>query len=390
MNIAFCYDSVLPSRGGCETYIASLARRLALDGHEIHVYARRWDASALPAGTHYHRIILPSCPRFLRPWFFAAACRRELAAGGRQVAVGFDKLPGLDVFYPQGGLGAATAEHNLLKYRSRLLRQVLRVCKVFDPAHLSFLMMERRQYLARPRPLIVAISEMVRTHFQRYLGLDAGDLRLVRLATDPERFEARDRPRRRIEGREKWGATPNDVVALFAGMNYRLKGLEPLLHAVRRVPHDRPFVLLVVGSPRTAEWERLASRLGVADRVRFGGYCSDMRNAYFAADFFVHPTFYDPCSNVVLEAMACGLPVVTSRYNGACELLHPPQEGYVIDDPHDHERLAACLTELLDPARRSACARRRGARRPSGPSSITTGRCWQSSPKQRPASRRRK
>ena len=62
--------------------------------------------------------------------------------------------------------------------------------------------------------------------------------------------------------------------------------------------------------------------------------------------------------------MACGLPVITLRYNGACELLHPPQEGYVIDDPHDHERLAACLTQLLDPARRAACAQ--AARRTAG------------------------
>ena len=148
MNIAFCYDSVLPSRGGCETYIASLARRLAVDGHEVHVYARRWDASALPASTHYHPITLPSCPRFLRPWFFAAACRRALAAGqapGRRSAS--TRLPGLDVLYPQGGLYAATAEHNLLKYRSPLLRRLLRVCKAFDPAHLSFMALERRQYL---------------------------------------------------------------------------------------------------------------------------------------------------------------------------------------------------------------------------------------------------
>src|SRR5580692_131090 len=102
MNIAFCYDSVLPRRGGCETYIAALARRLAADGHELHLYARRWDASALPADIHYHPIVLPACPRFLRPWFFGAAVRRELVmAKGRHVAVGFDKMTGLDVLYPQ-------------------------------------------------------------------------------------------------------------------------------------------------------------------------------------------------------------------------------------------------------------------------------------------------
>jgi UDP-glucose:(heptosyl)LPS alpha-1,3-glucosyltransferase len=81
-----------------------------------------------------------------------------------------------------------------------------------------------------------------------------------------------------------------------------------------------------------------------------------MRNAYFAADFLVHPTFYDPCSLVVLEALACGLPVITTRANGASELLHPPQEGYVVEDPHDHDRLACAMAQLLDPARRAARA----------------------------------
>src|SRR5262249_41959000 len=92
--------------------------------------------------------------------------------------------------------------------------------------------------------------------------------------------------------------------------------------------------------------------------------CPDMRNAYFAADFLVHPTFYDPCSLVVLEALACALPVITTRVNGASELLHPLQEGYVIDDPHDHEHLAWCLAQLLEPGRRAACAQ--AARGPAG------------------------
>ena len=137
--------------------------------------------------------------------------------------------------------------------------------------------------------------------------------------------------------------SPEETVALFAAINYRLKGLEPLLYAVQMLvqrPEYRtaknPFRLVVAGNPDYRRWQRLAQHLGIAERVSFVGLCNEMRNAYFAADFLVHPTFYDPCSLVVLEALACALPVITSRANGASELLHPAQEGYVVDDPQDH------------------------------------------------------
>jgi UDP-glucose:(heptosyl)LPS alpha-1,3-glucosyltransferase len=354
MNIAFCYESVLPSRGGCETYIAVLARRLVADGHAVHLYARRWDEAALPAGMHYHHVALPRCPRFLKPWFFGAACRRLLRGARHQVSVGFDKIIGMDVLYPQGGLYAATADYNLHKYRSPLTRGLVRFFKAIDPAHRSFLALERRQFTVEEPPLVVAISDMVRRHFQEYYALSSDHVRLVRLATDPDRFDEHDRPRRRLEWRQKWGLEPQQTVALFAGINYRLKGLEPLLRALVRMPPT--FRLLVAGNPDTAPFVRLARRLGVAERVRFLGYVGEMRNAYFAADFFVHPTFYDPCSHVVLEALACGLPVITTRRNGASELLQPPREGCVLDDPHDLDRLAGAMTQLLDPSRRAACA----------------------------------
>ncbi|HEY7153061.1 MAG TPA: glycosyltransferase family 4 protein [Gemmataceae bacterium] len=355
MNIAFCYESVLPYRGGCETYIASLARRLAADGHDVHLYARRWDASALPAALNIHRVVVPRVPRFLRPWVFGAACCKALASAPHQVSVGFDKISGLDVLYPQGGLYAATVEHNLLKYRSPLVRRLARLLKLIDPSHRSFLALDRHQYRRQPL-LVVAISEMVRRHFEDYYQLDPANLRMVRIAIDLDRFDECDRPRRRLERRQQWGLSPEHIVGLFAAMNYRLKGLEPLLRAVARLPAAAPFRLLVAGNPRTASFERLARRLKIADRVRFAGYCADMRNCYFAADFFVHPTFYDPCSLVVLEALACGLPVVTSRHNGAAEVMRPPREGYVLDDPHNLDQLAGALKQLLDPARRAACA----------------------------------
>ena len=201
---------------------------------------------------------------------------------------------------------------------------------------------------------------MVRTHFQRYYGIGPEDLYVLPSAIDPERFVDYDRPRRRLEFRQQWGIAAEETVALFVAMNYRLKGLEPLLHAVARMPivqpREKAFRLVVAGSPETGVYERLVRRLGIAEQVCFIGPCREMRNGYFAADFLVHPTFYDPCSLVVLEALACALPVVTSRYNGASELLTPPREGYVVGNPHDHDHLAWCMTQLLDPARRAACS----------------------------------
>jgi len=356
MNIALCYQTVLPARGGCETYIAGLARRLAADGHEVHLYACQWDTTALPATVCCHALPVAAGPRFLRPWRFAAACARALDGAGHDVSVGFDKIWGLDVMYPQGGLHAASAEHNLLKYDNALLRGLARLAKAVDVAHWSYHRLERRQYLGPDRPLVVAISQMVGRQFEHYYGIEPSRVRVVPCATDTNRFNRPDRPKLRLEWRRRCGIGSQDPVGLFISMNYRLKGLAPLLHAVRRLPPGKRFRLLVVGNPKTERYERLARRLGIADRVSFVGPCRDIERCYFASDFLVHPTFYDAFSLVVLEALACGLPVITTANAGASELLHPPDDGYVIADPHDHDLLAWCMLQLLDPERRAARA----------------------------------
>jgi UDP-glucose:(heptosyl)LPS alpha-1,3-glucosyltransferase len=362
MNIAFCYESVLPTKGGCETYIADLSNRLVQDGHQVHLYACRWDAASLPAAMTYHALPTIVGPRFLRPWRFGSACLRALADQRHDVTVGFDKTWGLDVLYPQGGLHRASADHNVRKFASRAARGVSRFLKRFDPAHWSYSMLERRQYLGAKKPLIVVNSLMVRDHFQHYYSVSTKDLHVVRSSIDPARFPEHDRLKRRQEMRDAWGLDPSRTVALFAAMNYRLKGLDPLLHGVARMrttaefrERAEAFRLVVVGNPKFGAYEKLAARLGIAEQVRFVGHCREMRNAYFASDFLVHPTFYDPCSLVVLEALACGLPVITTCVNGASELLSPPQEGFVLDDPHDREQMAWSLGMLLDPVRRHAC-----------------------------------
>jgi UDP-glucose:(heptosyl)LPS alpha-1,3-glucosyltransferase len=100
-----------------------------------------------------------------------------------------------------------------------------------------------------------------------------------------------------------------------------------------------------------------AAELGCADRFRFPGAMDDVAAAYAASDVYVQPTWYDPCSLVVLEAMACGRPVITTRFNGASELMEDGCEGLILDSPAQVDRLAEAMTHLLDPDRRAAMGR---------------------------------
>src|SRR5262245_53989695 len=256
MNIALCYENVDPARGGCETYIADLARRMVADGHRVHLYACRWHAAALPEDMVFHRIRRARGPRFLRPWSFGRSCLRVLRPNRHDVSIGFDKTWGQDVHYPQGGIYAASQAANFNKYSTSAARVAMRVLKIFDPAVQSFRALERLQF--RQSPTIIVNSAMVRGHAMRHFGLDARTIHVVRAAVDPQRFDDRNRPGTRRSVRAAWDV-PDDVpVGLFVAMNYRLKGIEPLLRAVALLAPELRFRLVVVGHPRFYAYERWA------------------------------------------------------------------------------------------------------------------------------------
>jgi len=109
--------------------------------------------------------------------------------------------------------------------------------------------------------------------------------------------------------------------------------------------------LWVVGKGREAPYRRLAAQLGVAARVKFWGPVPETAPFYQAATVLALPTIYDPCSNVVLEALACGTPVVTTGANGAAEFITPGENGAVISEPDDIFGLAEALATFLAWAR---------------------------------------
>jgi len=122
--------------------------------------------------------------------------------------------------------------------------------------------------------------------------------------------------------RHRLGAPEDGAVVLFAGSGFERKGLIYLLQAFGSLT-DKTSQLWVVGKGHIGPYLRAAERLGVADRVKFWGPVTETAPFYQAATVLALPTLYDPCSNVVLEALGCGTPAITTAANGAAEFITP-------------------------------------------------------------------
>jgi UDP-glucose:(heptosyl)LPS alpha-1,3-glucosyltransferase len=144
-------------------------------------------------------------------------------------------------------------------------------------------------------------------------------------------------------------------VLLFVGSGFERKGLRFCIEALAWLPTN--FRLKVVGKGDVAAHQRLARRLGVASRLEFCGFNLDPVAVYQGADVLVHPAIYEPFANVCLEALASGLPVVTSRINGASEVLAPGVNGAIIERPDDIRELSAAIGQFQDPDRLAAASR---------------------------------
>jgi UDP-glucose:(heptosyl)LPS alpha-1,3-glucosyltransferase len=197
---------------------------------------------------------------------------------------------------------------------------------------------------------IVALSQTVADDLSRLHGVRQDQIQIIYNGVDCQRFSPAHRHHHRDSIRRGLRVDDQQVLLLFAAHNFRLKGLLELLAVVARlVANRRPVRLAVAGGKRLAHWRRSVARLGLADHVTFIGTVSDVVPYYAAADVFVHPTYFDPCSLVLLEAAASGLPIVTTRrHNGAAELFRDGEDMLMVNDPFDSEALYERLDFLCD------------------------------------------
>jgi UDP-glucose:(heptosyl)LPS alpha-1,3-glucosyltransferase len=362
MHLALNFQRINPARGGAETYVADLCRSLVGAGHRVDLYAESWADGCLPAAVNVVPVRATGRSRLERIRSFARNSQEALESARHDCSVGFINTYAHDVIIPQGGVQWGSLTANAARFGSPMLQQIYLASKMMNPKYWLYRSIESRQYHPDRHPRVVAVSTMVQRHLEQFHHVPRQQINVVPNAIDPKRLAVSQPGAVRCAFRNRVGLEPGDLAGLFVGHNFALKGLRPLLEALaarrQRNRQARPIHLVVSGSGQPGPFRRLASRLGLNETIHFLGFYPDVEACYWSTDFFVQPTFYDPCSLVVLEALACGLPVITTAQNGASELMNDGQDGYVLTAPGAREELIAALDHMADDTTRQSMAAR--------------------------------
>jgi UDP-glucose:(heptosyl)LPS alpha-1,3-glucosyltransferase len=359
MRLALNYQHVDPSKGGAETYVVDLCHRLITLGHAVDLYAESWREGVLPPEMRCIAVPATGKTRVGRLLSFGRNSEAALRAADHDCTVGFINTWYHDVIIPQGGVQGGSLEANSRRFSAGWRRSLYLLGKQANPKFWACRAIERKQY-QHDRPMrVVAVSQMVKGHIQRFHHVPTHRTHVIPNAIDAERLRVDSPGAARCAFRNRFDLRPDDVVGLFVGHNFWLKGLAPLLRALaerQARPDARPVTLIVCGGGSLGPFRRLARRLGVEERVLFLGFYPDVRSCFHASDFFVSPTYYDPCSLVVFEALACGLPVITTTCNGAGELIEEGREGFVITAPDATGELISAIDRMAVEDTRAAMA----------------------------------
>lgn len=349
MKVALVIDHLDSSRGGGEGYASALAKGLLQLGHQVHVFAHSFRGEF--RGIHTHLLPILPYPRGAKVMSLFWAARSHLQRESFDVVQGFGATWEVDVHRPGGGSERAWLAREIASHPPGWKRWMAWIRMRISWKLAANLWIESRLYRAGGSVMVVANSSMVASDIMKsYPRIDPHRIRVIPNGVDIERFNPQHRNRWRAGIRHQLGLSGDDVVMLFAAHNFRLKGLGCLLNALEE-PMPGRFVLLVAGRGKKGAYELKALRSGI--RVIFLGPVQEPQLLMSAADMLVHPTFYDPCANVCIEAMASGLPVITTTWNGASELLEDGVSGYLVSDPRSASLLRERILALGDEALRN-------------------------------------
>ena len=346
MKIALVILHADPARGGAERYTVDLAAALRDRKQAVTLVS----ASAGPAIEGVESVVLSLSGATRRRQYLGFIDSVEELRRRRPFDILHAMLPvrACDVYHPHAGLAAeAVAEGHLAK-ASPWRRSLSKIANRFNAKRQTFAAVERALLESTRPPVVLGLSDYVnRSVHRQYPQLPSDRLLKLFNGVDLQRFDPAARPHAGADLRRRFGIADDDVVGVMLAQDFARKGLSEAIAALAATKEMR-LRLLVAGRQNPSPYRRLANSLGVSDRITFAGPTDDPYAFYAAAQFYVLPTRHDPCSLGVLEALAMGTPVISTVFNGACEVMVSGQHGFVLPDPTDVHALSAAMKRLID------------------------------------------
>ena len=336
MKLAIVRQKYTPF-GGAERFVERALEALRARNVDVSIIAREWqgDTRGLRVNPFY-------LGRTWRDAGFAHGVQRLIAEQRFDLVQSHERIPGCDIYRAGDGVHATW-----LQLRNKPLDRLA-------PWHRYTLAAEAEMFRHPRLRAVICNSRMVRDDIARRFGVAEEKLQVIYSGVDLDAFHPRLREEQGRTLRQKVGVGETAPVILFVGSGYERKGLPTLLRALSCMARSDARLWVVGRDKRESLMRSLAQTLGVNQRVMFLGAQADVKPFYGAADVFALPTLYDPFPNAAQEALACGLPIVTTCTCGAAELV-TPANGAVIA-AGDAAALAASLDSLCTnaPAMRDA------------------------------------
>jgi UDP-glucose:(heptosyl)LPS alpha-1,3-glucosyltransferase len=315
------------SSGGAEAYLKRLARGVVDAGHRVKLFTTaEWPPSEWPFGALTQL-------RGNSPLAFANELDQLQPGATCDILMSLERVWQCDIYRAGDGVHRAWLDR-----RAKLSKPIRRIAHAFTPKHLATLRLEQSLFGRRCARRVIANSQMVRREIVELYGYPPEQIDLIHNGVPVELFRAR--AELRTQTRARLGLAPDEVVLLFVGSGWERKGLRFAIRAA-----DMCNVRLLVAGRGNEAAFRSAT-------VRFLGSAEELPAVYAAADIFILPTIYDPFSNAALEALAAGLPVITTRANGFAEIMRPDVDGTVVEAPDDVVALCAAVRFWSDSRQR--------------------------------------
>jgi glycosyltransferase involved in cell wall biosynthesis len=347
---------------GTERALAEVLERLARVYHcEIHLYAQRVEDltlgqlaanSAQESGAiHWHKVLSIPGPHLLKfvGWILLNSFCRLWDRWIRGVSSDLVFSPGINCLDADVVLVHAIFHRlrELAKEEEREAAGPNMVRRSHRRLYYALLTGFERRVYGNPKVSLACVSSRTAAQLEKYFGRQG--LPVIPNGVDTAQFSPAKRLARRQQARTSRHFRDEEFVLLLIGNDWRNKGLPSILEALDKLSGS-PSRLLIVGNDSTADFRAMAKSLGVSDRCVWEKSCADILDAYAAADIYVSPSREDSFGMPVAEAMACGLPAITSAFAGISTLVHDGIDCFVLQDPHDAELLAKLIRMLCEQA----------------------------------------